>query len=204
MIHGPSLERASYSFVYAIVVIFLPFIFTLVSPTVANALQGDDGIPLEVVLGRNQLSTRDRSGAFEHAIPVVIPPGRSGLQPDLKLTYSSREDELNNLFGYGWSINVPYIQRINKKGVEDLYTTDYFFSSLDGELATTTTATTTKTFAPRTENGSFLSYSLTDNVWTVYDKKGTRYSFGTTTSSRMDNIASTTQAYRLYFQKILN
>jgi len=191
----PRKHIRAFSFLVLIILSVCPFSFV-------SALQGDDGIPLEVVLGRNQLSTRDRSGAFEHTIPVVIPPGRNGLQPDLQLVYSSREDELNNLFGYGWSINVPYIQRINKKGVEDLYTTDYFFSSLDGELATTTTATSTKTFAPRIENGSFLSYSLTNNVWTVYDKKGTRYSFGTTTSSRMDNVASTTQVYRWYLEEV--
>ena len=77
----------------------------------------------------------------------------------------------------------------------------FFFSSLDGELSTTT-ATTTTSFAPRVENGSFLSYTLSNNIWTVFDKKGTRYSFGTTTASRIDNVASSSQVYKWYLEEV--
>src|SRR3989338_6635589 len=155
-------------------------------PVLVHAEEEDPVFP-EYSYRQTVLSTRDRIGGFNHTIPIETPPGRDELQPDLQLTYNSQDILINNLFGYGWSVNVPYIQRINKKGSESLHSDYYFFSSLDGELATTTGIATTTSFAPRVENGSFLSYSLTNNVWTIYDKKGTRYSFCITTNSRQDN-----------------
>jgi RHS repeat-associated protein len=51
------------------------------------------------------------------------------------------------MVGYGWQLSIPYIQRLNKTGSQNLYgSTPYFTSSLDGELvngATTTSASTT-------------------------------------------------------------
>jgi hypothetical protein len=48
--------------------------------------------------------------------------------------------------GYGWSLSIPYIERLNKTGSENLYgDTPYFTSSAEGELAsdaTTSSATT--------------------------------------------------------------
>jgi len=74
--------------------------------------------------------------------------------------------------GYGWTITIPYIQRLNKTGSQNLYNQLYFNSSIDGELATTSSATTTMTFGAKLEDGSFNSYSFTNNVWTMYDKQG--------------------------------
>src|SRR3989344_6018894 len=97
---------------FAIALIFL----TAPIYTFANV----DISPVELIT-KPSLTTRDPTGAFQHSIPIVVPPGRNGLQSDLKLTYNNREDDVNNLFGHGWTINIPYIQRINKKGSETLY-----------------------------------------------------------------------------------
>ena len=170
-------------------------------PVLVHAEEEDPVFP-EYSYRQTVLSTRDRIGGFNHTIPIETPPGRDELQPDLQLTYNSQDILINNLFGYGWSVNVPYIQRINKKGSESLYSDYYFFSSLDGELATTTGIATTTSFAPRVENGSFLSYSLTNNVWTIYDKKGTRYSFGITTNSRQDNPSDSSEVYTWFLEEV--
>ena len=77
-------------------------------------------------------------GAFVQSVPISVPPGRSGLQPDLKLTYSSALRGQDSIFGYGWSLDIPYIERLNKLGVDNLYNQDrehsYFYSPLSGEL----------------------------------------------------------------------
>jgi hypothetical protein len=77
-------------------------------------------------------------GSLRYLHPLTIPPGRSGLEPDLALVYLSRPDEQISPFGYGWSINIPYIERVNRYGVDRLYDTYEFYSSLDGDLASTT------------------------------------------------------------------
>ncbi|MCD4704768.1 hypothetical protein K8R66_01695, partial [bacterium] len=80
------------------------------------------------------LETDEMTGALIYNYPFNVPLGRKGLEPDLKLSYNSQDNNNANIFGYGWSINIPHITRIARKGVDKLYTEDYFQSSLDGEL----------------------------------------------------------------------
>src|SRR5262249_21672269 len=75
------------------------------------------------------------SGAFTQRIPLDIPAGRNGLQPDVALEYNSQNTK-DGIVGYDWSLSIPYIERINKTGTQDLYgSSPYFSSSIDGELA---------------------------------------------------------------------
>jgi hypothetical protein len=74
-----------------------------------------------------------------YSYPIVIPPGRNGMQPpDLSLSYSSDDKRQDSIFGYGWSMNLPYIERVNKLGTNNLYNQDrdhtFFTSSFSGEL----------------------------------------------------------------------
>jgi len=90
-----------------------------------------------------------QSGAFSQRIPLDIPPGRNGLQPDLALQYNS-QSTADGIVGYGWSLSIPYVQRLNKAGSQNLYNPQltYFTSSLDGELANIGTSTTAATTSP--------------------------------------------------------
>ena len=56
-------------------------------------------------------------------------------------SYNSQNTQ-NDILGYGWSLNIPYIQRLNKTGSQDLYNANYFTSSLDGELGVINTTPT--------------------------------------------------------------
>ncbi len=138
------------------------------------------------------------TGAMQYEIPIVVPPGRNGLQPDLKLTYSSQARKYSNTFGYGWDSNIPYIERINRTGTDALYSDNYFTSSLGGELATTTGGA----YVSKVDNGDYLQYAYSNNSWVVTDKKGTRYTFGTTTAARLDNAADTSQVFRWMLEEV--
>src|SRR3989344_331842 len=133
---------------------------------------------------RNILETDEITGAFNYSYPIVVPPGRNGLQPDLKLTYNNQQrDNYPNIMGYGWATNIPYIDRVNRSGTNKLYTDNYFYSSLSGELVLVSGST----YGPKVENGSFLTYTYDGTYWTVKDKKGTVYKFGTNAAERQDN-----------------
>jgi RHS repeat-associated protein len=160
-----------------------------------------------VLTGQNAAPKVDnQTGALTQRIPLDIPPGRNGLQPDLALLYNSQNTVQDGIAGYGWSLSIPYIQRLNKTGSQNLYGTSsrsqYYTSSIDGELATTTTATTTQTFAAKFDEGPFNSYSFTNNVWTMYDKSGTRYTFGASDLSQQNASASSTQIYKWMLSEI--
>src|SRR6185436_19703278 len=94
--------------------------------------------------------------------------------PNIRLSYNSEQTDNQSLFGYGWTSSIPYIERINKDGTNNLYTENYFYSSSDGELVSRGNGI----FTPRTELGNFLKYTLTDNGWLVTDKQGVASKFG--------------------------
>jgi hypothetical protein len=152
-------------------------------------------------LGGEHPRVDGQSGAFTQSLKLDIPAGRNGLQPDLTLQYNSQRAE-DSIVGYGWTISIPYIQHLNKTGSQNLYNAPVFYSSLDGELATTSSATSTQTFGARIEDGHFNSYSFTNNVWTMYDKNGTRYTFGASDNAQQNASASSTQIYTWMLQEI--
>ena len=95
------------------------------TPTVPNPSLFSDSTTLSKVEGQ--------SGAFTQKVPLDIPPGRNGLQPDVSLDYNSQRTK-DSIVGYGWSLSVPYIERINKTGSQDIYGyTPYFSSSIGVE-----------------------------------------------------------------------
>ncbi|MFH1661881.1 MAG: SpvB/TcaC N-terminal domain-containing protein, partial [Candidatus Falkowbacteria bacterium] len=119
-----------------------PAIFTLVFLFIfsfCGFLKAEDpdpqfGYEREPVSNKLRIQKDDLTGAFTYEYPLAIPPGRNGLQPNLSLNYNNQSADNSNLFGYGWSMNIPYIERINRTGVENMYEENNYYSSLSGEL----------------------------------------------------------------------
>src|SRR5262249_30307335 len=60
------------------------------------------------------------TGALSFDYPFEIPAGRNGQTPDLRLQYNSRNNFNDSVWGYGWTDSIPFIQRINKDGTNQL------------------------------------------------------------------------------------
>ncbi len=167
----------------------------------------DSGDPPPTITTANAFSLQSSqpkvdgaTGALTQRIVLAIPPGRKGLQPDLALEYNSQRTE-NGIVGYGWTISIPYIERMNKYGSQDLYTKAFYSSSLEGELATTSVSTSTP-YRAKVDTGAYNSYSLSSDTWVMYDKKGTKYTFGSDSSGRVQSTSSPTLIYRWMLQEI--
>jgi len=144
----------------------------------------------------------NNTGGLSYSFPIVVPPGRNNLQPELKLSYASDNAQENGIFGKGWSISIPYIERINRYGVDELYSSSssqFYSSSLDGELATTIVASV---YTARVENGSFNTYTFTNNQWTVRDKNGLQFTFGSTASTRQDDPTDSSRTCRWMLEEV--
>lgn len=155
----------------------------------------------EVLQGvRNRISTQidNASGALIYTYPIVVPPGRNGLTPEVSLVYNSADANLDSIVGSGWALNIPSIQRLNKTGTNNLYSTDYYTSSLSGELV----SLGANTYAAKVENGDFLTYTKNTNGWTVKDKSGTVYTFGLNVQARQDNSADTAKIYKWMLEEV--
>src|SRR5262245_10519488 len=53
------------------------------------------------------------TGTGNFTVPIAVPPGRNGFQPQLNLTYSTGNG--NGPFGLGWTISVPGVAHSAKK-----------------------------------------------------------------------------------------
>jgi len=54
-------------------------------------------------------------GTGNFTVPLTLPPGRNGFQPNLSLVYSSGSG--NGPFGLGWSLSIPGVSRKTSSGV---------------------------------------------------------------------------------------
>lgn len=144
------------------------------------------------------------TGALSFGYPIKIPPGRNGLQPGIKLRYNSQIYEEGSIFGGGWGLDIPYIERVNRFGSDKLYTTSspsVFTSSLSEELVTVSTGANATTFRAKVETGDFLTYSFSNNTWIVKDKKGTQYTFGAVSSTRQDDPNNSIRIFKWMLQE---
>jgi RHS repeat-associated protein len=55
------------------------------------------------------------TGTGNFSVPLALPAGRNGLQPELTLGYSTGGG--NSAFGLGWNLGVPGVQRKTSKGI---------------------------------------------------------------------------------------
>ncbi|MGH9761793.1 MAG: SpvB/TcaC N-terminal domain-containing protein, partial [Blastocatellia bacterium] len=141
------------------------------------------------------------TGALTYSYPIVTPPGRNGMEPHLSIDYNSQElgpRKITNWFGIGWNLDIPYIERVNKRGVDQLATGTDFTSSLSGELV----ATGANSYAAKSESGDFLQYSLANNGWTVTDKKGRSYTFGSDVSGRVSDAQPNPHIFRWMLERV--
>ncbi|MGA9421797.1 MAG: SpvB/TcaC N-terminal domain-containing protein, partial [Rhodanobacteraceae bacterium] len=82
-------------------------------------------------------SANTEGGAATYTVPIVVPPGRAGMQPDLALTYNSRGGD--GVMGMGWSISgLSSIHRCPQTPEQDGQTLGVSYSNsdrlcLDGE-----------------------------------------------------------------------
>jgi YD repeat-containing protein len=153
----------------------------------------------EIGLNKLNIGTKAQTGAFVYNYPIDIPQGRNGLQPDLSLNYNNQNEDQQNIAGHGWSFSSFYIERINKNGLDKLYNENFFYSSMSGELE----VVNGNNYSAKIETGDFLNYELTkDNTWVVTDKSGTKYTFGSDTNSRQDDIDNPEHIYKWMLKEI--
>lgn len=135
------------------------------------------------------------TGTGNFTVPIALPPGRNGFQPELNLVYSTGNG--NGDFGLGWGLSIPGVSRKTSKGIPR-YDDDRDVFILSGAedlvpVAEERTQTDTErrlfvTYRPRTE-GLFariqhhhivhLPDGPVQNYWEVRSKDGLVSYYGT-------------------------
>lgn len=144
------------------------------------------------------------SGALTYQIKIPVPAGRMGIQPDFNLAYNSLNNELGGSVGYGWEFSLPSIERRNVNGINKLYTSRDFTSTMSGELREQAASA----FFARVETGSAFRYEFlgsgNNQSWKVRDKQGKQYLFGESAESKLSSPNDDTKVFRWHLTKMLD
>lgn len=137
------------------------------------------------IKGMGEKFTPDlHTGTGNFSVPISLPAGRNGFQPQLTLNYSTGSG--NSVFGQGWNLGISGISRQTAKGIP-LYqnSEDVFILSGAEDLVPVEIIGETQTrFRPRTEGlfARIVHYQEPNqqiNYWKVESKDGLVSYYGT-------------------------
>jgi RHS repeat-associated protein len=121
------------------------------------------------------------TGTGNYSVPITVPAGRDGLQPQLALTYSTGIG--NGVFGLGWRLSLPGVTRRTSHGVPQYRDDDVFVLAGAEDLVPVDGPSPGRVrYRPRTE-GLFARIEhvrdASDDYWEVRTKDGARTRYGT-------------------------
>ncbi|MCP4702909.1 MAG: hypothetical protein GY862_39515 [Gammaproteobacteria bacterium] len=128
------------------------------------------------------------TGTGNFTIPIVLPSGRNGFQPEISLVYSTGNG--NGPFGLGWDLSIPGVSRKTSKGVP-VYddSKDVFILSAAEDLVPVNVNGNRTQYCPRTEGLYAIIERISDannDYWEVKSKDGLISIYGTPNSKGVD------------------
>lgn len=141
------------------------------------------------------------SGSASLSIPIAVPPGRAGIQPNLALVYNSSERLLGNA-GYGWTLDLGSIQISTKKGVPKYDGTDIFTMEQNGSTQDLVEDPYTPSLYHMEVEGAFANIQYYTDHWVITDKKGIKYYYGNTNDSKQNDPANPTHILRWALNRV--
>jgi RHS repeat-associated protein len=138
------------------------------------------------------------TGTGNFTIPIALPAGRNGFQPQLNLVYSTGNG--NSHFGLGWGLSIPGVSRKTSKGIPRYYDQQDTFLISGAEDLVPISETIDKTiYRPRTE-GLFARiehHKTTDtDHWEVRSKDGLVSIYGTPNNIQDDTAILANPEYK--------
>lgn len=122
--------------------------------------------------------TNQFTGTATYEIPLKVPAGINGFQPDLTIRYSANNTE-GSILGKGWELMLGRIVRSQRKKPVDFTDDDTFVLELGGirdELVKTGTFGNSILFSTLYKQRNLKIEKFT-NYWTVRDGRGMTYRF---------------------------
>jgi len=149
------------------------------SPKAAASSMGD-----AFNLQSTSVEVEPSSGAANLSIPIAVPPGRAGIQPNLALIYGSSNRQLGNA-GVGWNLDLGSIHFSTKNGIAPYETPRQVFT-LDqaGSTQDMVVDPNNPNLYHMEVEGAFANIQYIGDYWVITDKKGTKYYYGNTSDSK--------------------
>ncbi|MCI0698184.1 FG-GAP-like repeat-containing protein [candidate division KSB1 bacterium] len=146
------------------------------------------------------------TGTGNFTVPIALPTGRNGFQPEINLVYSTGNG--NSPFGLGWSLSIPGVSRKTSKGIpryDDAKDT-FILSGAEDLVPVDESAAMTR-YRPRTE-GLFARIDrhrdASNDYWEVRSKDGLVSLYGTPAAAGKDSavVANPADRSRVFAWKL--
>ncbi|MBI2463638.1 hypothetical protein HYV57_01645 [Candidatus Peregrinibacteria bacterium] len=146
------------------------------------------------------------TGAATYTYPVEIPTGRNSFMPSVSLFYNSQNTRNDGVVGYGWDIGESYIERSDSKGVNIMYDLNEFKVVINSNqsdiIPVSLTDQSHGEYGEKNAENFWKYYWNTDDSWTLKDKSGIVYTFGSVSSSKEYDSSNSTRIYRWYLTEM--
>jgi RHS repeat-associated protein len=162
-------------------------------------------VPSEMIGGSEGSFSVDANGAATYEVPIDLPPGTNGVEPELAFTYSGQRD--NGVMGMGWAVSgIDAITRCNANPVPDGFSAPVAFNASDrfciGSMTLIATSGTygadgTRYRTVRDTWTRFTSHGTCGSgpcFFTAQNKDGSLLSFGQTTGANGSRILASQRA----------
>jgi uncharacterized protein (TIGR02594 family) len=168
-----------------IVLLFLCFMVMSAEKAIAEEATIED-VGIDVIESISFPDSYIFTGAAQNKIPIIVPPGRGGIAPNLAIRYYSYRH--NGWVGLGWDLDLGVIQRATKHGV-DYSVDDYVFVKDINRTELLARSDWGAGYYGAKIEGEFAKFFLNPSTggWEVTARDGTTYFYGTTGDSRQDN-----------------
>lgn len=128
------------------------------------------------------------TGAAISSFPLLVPPGRADIAPNLQLQYNSYS-KVNSWVGVGWTLDLGSIRRTTKNGVD--YNGNDFTAVINGGSQQLVQRPDWGAgYYGQESDSSFLRYHMVSGTegsyWIVTATNGTQYVYGQSHSSRIE------------------
>lgn len=157
------------------------------SPTLGQVGVGDDRVSLPDGPGSrdglgDNASVNVNMGLMSTSVAIDVPAGFAGVTPNLTLSYSSGSG--NSVLGLGWSMSVPFIERMTSRGYPTYDVDDTFVANGSEQLVRVSAAGAEPAVYRARFEGGFVRYSWhargvgDEGYWTAEYPTGIVATFG--------------------------
>ena len=161
-----------------------------------NLLEANERSPISFA---EQFKVDSLAGMANLHIPIKVPQGRKGIEPNLSLKYNSAAP--NGWLGTGWSLEPGSIQRSIKFGVPHYNDNDTFVLIKSGSSEDLVNIGNNQ-YRPKIEGGFMKIEFINNAYWLATDKQGVKYYFGQTNDSRQYDPNHQDNIFRWSLDKI--
>ncbi|MBI3353264.1 MAG: hypothetical protein HY036_11895 [Nitrospirae bacterium] len=138
------------------------------------------------------------TGTMGYTIPIKVPPGHKGINPNLSLSY--RNNSGNSWVGASWELEVGAIERSTRFGL-NFSGTDFIYR-MPGNVVDLVTVPGGE-YRAKIES-AFIRIQYNGTYWTATDKTGTQYLFGESSATRQDDPGNANRVFKWALDKVID